>query len=311
MASSPRCLTILFDDDSSDPADSASLVKTGGLSKAAGSKDWFYPNRLSSNRDETVGVIFGMHSLEPTTINFLGIYLNSRLTLSAHATHRSNLEAISHKVSEYPAIKLFSKLPERKHRVRGSSKAPTPNKRRDRLVCSGRVWRDAQFRGVGGGAILERPRGDGNLNRELVYGFKNTNNINIARFFKFCATYKADRRTIQRLLRTCYIKSIRLIAFKRFPTSLSTERNGWEQKSNLLKVCSFWGDCLSQSVADAINKYPVTVNDNSTDIAKTAGGDEEENYPSSDDEYEERKDDTAVIQKMNEGITNSYTLIRM
>lgn len=82
-----------------------------------------------------------------------------------------------------------------------------------------------------------------------IYGFKNTSNINGARFLKFCATYKADTEdepfknklkncdpsTLppckaelkQHLLRTQYITSIWRNGYLRFPSSLTPNRNGW------------------------------------------------------------------------------------
>lgn len=107
-----------------------------------------------------------------------------------------------------------------------------------------------------------------------IYGFKNISNINAARFLKFCATYKAHtkdeplKKTLkncdpsilppckaeleQHLLRTQYITSIWRNAYLRFPSSLRPYRNGWTLNEDTLDFHWFDGDCLPQSVFDAV-----------------------------------------------------------
>ncbi|XP_047992980.1 uncharacterized protein LOC125231567 [Leguminivora glycinivorella] len=107
-----------------------------------------------------------------------------------------------------------------------------------------------------------------------IYGYKNSSDINAARFLKFCATYRSQKKcepfkkkikscdpsTLppckaeleQHLLRTQYITSIWRNAYLRFPTSLTPNRNGWIQNEDGLKFHWFDGDCMPQLVLDAI-----------------------------------------------------------
>lgn len=107
-----------------------------------------------------------------------------------------------------------------------------------------------------------------------MYGYKNISSINAARFHKFCTTYKADTEdepfkkvlkncdpsTLppckaelqQHLLRTQYITSIWRNAYLRFPSSLTPNRNGWTLNEDTLDFHWFDGDCIPQSVFDAV-----------------------------------------------------------
>ncbi|KAK5637859.1 hypothetical protein RI129_000142 [Pyrocoelia pectoralis] len=110
-----------------------------------------------------------------------------------------------------------------------------------------------------------------------MYGFKNVTDVNIARFQKFCSTYKANNSNEpfkkllknydasnlppckvelhQQLLRTQYITSIWRNAHLRYPTTLTPSRNGWDLQDGKLELYWFEGDCVPPSVLDALKSY--------------------------------------------------------
>ncbi|KAF9411147.1 hypothetical protein HW555_010009 [Spodoptera exigua] len=140
-----------------------------------------------------------------------------------------------------------------------------------------------------------------------IYGYKNISNINAARFQKFCVTYKANtedepfKKTLkncdpstlppckaelqQHLLRTQYITSIWRNAYLRFPSSLTPNRNGWTLHEDTLHFHWFDGDCMPQSVFDAIvheNNKQNNIENDTTDNAGVSELDTDESEVDSD-----------------------------
>lgn len=107
-----------------------------------------------------------------------------------------------------------------------------------------------------------------------LYGYKNITDVNNARFQKFCSTYKSkstdelfqknllkyDASNLppckaelqQHLLRTQYITSIWRNAHLTNPTFLSPGRQGWTIKDDKYEFKWFEGDCMPQTVLEAI-----------------------------------------------------------
>ncbi|RVE48990.1 hypothetical protein evm_006348 [Chilo suppressalis] len=106
-------------------------------------------------------------------------------------------------------------------------------------------------------------------------GCAHTTDINIARFEKFCKTFKAKsteeplKKTVknydpstlppckaelhQQLLRAQYVTSIWRNAHLRFPSNLEPTEHGWQLKEDKLDFYWFDGDCMPQLVIDAIH----------------------------------------------------------
>ncbi|KAL4708724.1 hypothetical protein ACJJTC_002559 [Scirpophaga incertulas] len=126
-----------------------------------------------------------------------------------------------------------------------------------------------------------------------------------ARFQKFCTTYKADTEdepfkkalkncdpsTLppckaelqQHLLRTQYITSIGRNAYLRFPSSLTPNRNGWALNEDTLDFHWFDGDCIPQSVFDAV----VHDNNKQNDIGNVIADDAEDDEADTDESEED------------------------
>ncbi|XP_052737959.1 uncharacterized protein LOC128198150 [Bicyclus anynana] len=129
----------------------------------------------------------------------------------------------------------------------------------------------------------------------------------IRRFQKFCVTYKAntedepfkkslkncDPSTLppckaelqQHLLRTQYITSIWRNAYLRFPSSLTPNRNGWTLHEDTLHFHWFDGDCMPQSLFDAIvheNNKQNNIGNDTTDNAGVSELDTDESEVDSD-----------------------------
>ncbi|CAK1581026.1 unnamed protein product [Parnassius mnemosyne] len=107
-----------------------------------------------------------------------------------------------------------------------------------------------------------------------LYGYKNCTDVNNARFQKFCSTYKSKntnepfQKSIQRydasnlppckselhqhLLRTQYITSVWRNAHLVKPTNLVPAGNGWILKNETYEFKWFEGDCVPETVLDAI-----------------------------------------------------------
>lgn len=118
-----------------------------------------------------------------------------------------------------------------------------------------------------------------------LYGHKNISDINKVRFEKFCLTYKSKdvnepfQKTVmkydasnlppckaelhQHLLRTQYITSIWRNAHLSTPTYLLPGSQGWTLKDDTYEFKWFEGDCMPQTVMDAI-KTGSSTDQNST-----------------------------------------------
>ncbi|XP_053595716.1 uncharacterized protein LOC128667953 [Microplitis demolitor] len=138
-----------------------------------------------------------------------------------------------------------------------------------------------------------------------IYVYKNLSNINAARFQKFCTTYKADtedepfKKALkncdpsalppckaelqQHLLRTQYITSIWRNAYLRFLSSLTPDRNGWALNEDTLDFHWFDGDCIPQSVFDAL----VHDNNKQNDIGNVIADDAEDDEADTDESEED------------------------
>ncbi|KAF9408574.1 hypothetical protein HW555_011794 [Spodoptera exigua] len=137
--------------------------------------------------------------------------------------------------------------------------------------------------------------------------YRKTNVLLKTRFQKFCVTYKANtedepfKKTLkncdpstlppckaelqQHLLRTQYITSIWRNAYLRFPSSLTPNRNGWTLHEDTLHFHWFDGDCMPQSVFDAIvhkNNKQNNIENDTTDNAGVSELDTDESEVDSD-----------------------------
>ncbi|XP_023937208.1 uncharacterized protein LOC112045309 [Bicyclus anynana] len=89
----------------------------------------------------------------------------------------------------------------------------------------------------------------------------------------------------QHLLRTQYITSIWRNAYLRFPSSLTPNRNGWTLHEDTLHFHWFDGDCMPQSVFDAIvheNNKQNNIGNDTTDNAGVSELDTDESEVDSD-----------------------------
>lgn len=121
-----------------------------------------------------------------------------------------------------------------------------------------------------------------------IYNIKNVDDINLARFEKFCSTYKATNieepfqkklknfdasylppckvELYQQMLRTQYITSIWRNAHLKFPSCLIPEGNGWVEVNGRYYFHWFDGDQFPQSVFDAVATHSLNIDENTSGI---------------------------------------------